>query len=65
MSWDYDPKRDMLTGHDYPGVCGAGMAEYQLAELELGARAAAAAGDPDQWWWALREDTSADAEVKR
>jgi hypothetical protein len=56
--WGYDRRRDMMTGHDFPGVCGSGMHGFALDELELGARAALAIDDPDgdQWWWALVGD---------
>lgn len=53
MGWGYDHRRDMMTGHDYPGVCGHGMHQYTIDELELGARAAFALDDPQQWWWEL------------
>lgn len=57
--WRYDRRRDVMTGHDYPGVCGAGMHAFTVDELELGARAALAIDDPDgdQWWWVLIGDS--------
>lgn len=43
--------KDRLTGHDYPGVRGAGWVQYELDELELGARVAISIDDPEQAWW--------------
>jgi hypothetical protein len=40
VSWGLDRERDRMVGHDFPGVCGPGMHDYTLRELELGARAA-------------------------
>jgi len=45
--------RDRLIGHDYPGVLSNGWLQYELDELELGARAAIGLDDPEQWWWEL------------
>ena len=45
--------RDQLIGHDYPGVLSNGFVQYELDELELGARVAIGLDDPDQWWWEL------------
>ena len=42
---------DRYTGHDYPGVRTPGFIQFELDELELGARAAMALDDPDQAWW--------------
>lgn len=51
MSYRY--KNDRMLGHDYPGVYGHGFPKWELDELELGARAALALDDPEQWWWEL------------
>lgn len=51
MTWRY--RDDRMVGHDYPGVCGPGMHDFTLTELELGARAALALDDPEQAWWEL------------
>lgn len=53
MSYSYDKTRDRMIGHDYPGVHGNGFWRWELDELELGARAAIALDDPEQWWWEL------------
>lgn len=53
MTWRYNRRTDRFEGHDHPGVCGTGMARFVLDELEVGARAAMALDDPDQWWWEL------------
>lgn len=42
---------DRLVGHDYPGVRGSGFVQYELDELEVGARAATQLDDPEQAWW--------------
>jgi len=47
----YDRRLDRLVGHDYPGVHTRGFVQYELDELELGARAAMAIDDPEQAWW--------------
>ncbi len=54
MTWKYDRRRDVMTGHDHPGVCGNGMHTFTLDELEVGARAAMAL-DPveEQAWWEI------------
>jgi len=44
---------DRLTGHDYPGVRSRGFIQFELDELELGARAAMGLDDPDQAWWEI------------
>ena len=49
----YDRKTDRFLGHDYPGVRGAGFVQFEMDELELGARAALAIGDPEQYWWEI------------
>lgn len=51
MAFAYDPKRDVMTGHDFPGVVGHGMHDYAMDEIEVGARVAQALSDPDQAWW--------------
>jgi|tagenome__1003787_1003787.scaffolds.fasta_scaffold16632057_1 hypothetical protein len=53
----YDRRLDMMTGHDYPGVRGAGFVAWETDERELGARVACALDDPDrdQYWWALHD----------
>jgi hypothetical protein len=53
MAWRYDARRDVMTGHDFPGVAGNGMHDYMLDEIEFGARATMALNDPDQSWWEL------------
>jgi len=65
MTWGYDRRRDMMTGHDYPGVCGHGMHQFQLDELEFGARATIALDDPEQWWWVLIGDPMLEAEAEK
>lgn len=42
-----------MVGHDFPAVCGSGMHDFTLTEIEVGARAALALGDPEQAWWEL------------
>lgn len=49
----YNRKTDKLVGHDYPGVFGNGFIQFELDELELGARVAIQLDDPEQWWWEL------------
>lgn len=49
----YQQRSDRLVGHDYPGVHGPGFVQFELDELELGARAAYGLGDPEQCWWEL------------
>jgi hypothetical protein len=44
-------KGDRLVGHDYPGIRSSGFIQYELDELELGARASMAIDDPEQGWW--------------
>jgi hypothetical protein len=44
---------DRLIGHDYPGVRSSGFVQYELDELELGARVAMAIDDPEQAWWEI------------
>lgn len=52
---EYNKKLDRSIGHDYPGVCGNGMHNFIMDEIELGARVAILIDDPDgdQWWWEL------------
>lgn len=55
----YSYRHDRMVGHDYPGVHGSGFVQWELDELELGARVACAIDDPEQWWRELygpRED---------
>lgn len=47
----YNRKLDRLVGHYYPGVPGSGFVQWEIDELELGARAASALDDPEQAWW--------------
>jgi len=42
-----------MIGNDYPGVCGNGMHDFMLDEIELGARVALALDEEDQWWWEI------------
>jgi hypothetical protein len=49
MSYDY--RNDRMVGHDYPGVHGSGFVQWELDELELGARVAMLLDDPEQAWW--------------
>ena len=51
VTWRY--RNDRMVGHDFPGVCGNGMHDFTLTEMEVGARAALALGDPKQAWWEL------------
>lgn len=51
MTWRY--RGDRMVGHDYPWVCGPGMHDFTLTELELGARVAMALDTEDQAWWEL------------
>lgn len=55
MTWRYDRRRDVMTGHDHPGVCGNGMHDFTLDEAELGARVALQLdeGRDDQTYWEL------------
>lgn len=44
----------MLVGHDtLTGSLSHGWPDYELCERELGARAALALGDPEQWFWEI------------
>lgn len=56
MSYRYDPRTDQMTGHDWPGVHGNGMHDYVIDEIELGARAALALDDEQQWFWTLHPE---------
>jgi hypothetical protein len=53
MGWRYNRRLDRMIGHDFPGVCGHGMHDFMVDEIEFGARATMALGDPDQAWWKL------------
>lgn len=53
MSWTYSRKLDRLVGHDFPGAVGPQWFQYELDELELGGRVAAALDEEEQWWWEL------------
>lgn len=48
---DCDPRTDRMLGHDYPGVRGPGFVQWEIDELELGARVALMLDDPEQAWW--------------
>jgi hypothetical protein len=48
---NYNRRTDRLTGHDYPGVRNAGFIQFEIDELELGARVAFAIDSPEQAWW--------------
>lgn len=47
----YNPHTDRLTGH-WRGVS-TGWLQFELDELELGARAALTLDEEDQAWWLL------------
>lgn len=49
----YNRTIDRMLGHDYPGVYGNGFVQWELDELELGARVAMAIDDPEQAWWEI------------
>lgn len=53
MSLRYDQRRDVMAGHDYPGVHGPGMHDFTLHEVELGARVALLLDTENQAWWEL------------
>lgn len=59
MTSYYRADLDRVVTHDYPGVHGAGMHQFILDEIEVGARAALALGDPEQAWWCLNADAVA------
>lgn len=44
---------DRMVGHDYPGVYSQGFVQFEIDELELGARVAMAIDDPEQAWWEI------------
>lgn len=56
MSWKINPRLGRYEGHDYPGVYGAGIVQFELDEMEVGVRAALALDDPDQAWWEVHMD---------
>lgn len=49
----YNRTLDRMIGHDYPGVYSHGFVDWEIDELELGARAAMAIDDPEQAWWEI------------
>lgn len=49
----YNRTLDRMTGHDYPGVHTHGFVNWEIDEIELGARVAMALDDPEQAWWEL------------
>ncbi len=53
MGYKYCRRIDRMIGNDYPGVCGNGMHDFMLDEIELGARVALALDEEDQWWWEI------------
>lgn len=52
----YDRRLDRLISHDYPGLHGAGMHNFVMDEIELGARVALTIADPEQWWWEIHHE---------
>lgn len=48
---NYNRKTDRFGGHDYPGAYGNGFPQWEIDEIEMGARVALALDDPEQWWW--------------
>lgn len=53
MSLRYDVKLDKIVGHDYPGAHHNGFYQYEVDEIELGARVAIQIDDPEQWFWEI------------
>lgn len=56
MSYRYSRAFDRFVGNDYPGVCGNGMHNFIIDEIELGARVALALDEEDQWWWEIHRE---------
>ena len=54
MSYKYDRLHDRMVGH-YPltGALSHGFHQFVLDEMEIGALAALAINDPEQWWWEI------------
>jgi hypothetical protein len=63
MGWRFDGRTDRMRGHDFPGVCGHGMHQFMLDEIEFGARVTLAFNDPEQWWWEIIGNAQLDAEI--
>jgi hypothetical protein len=54
MSLKYDRNTDRFLGHDsLSGSYSHGFVDFEITELEIGARAAIALDDPEQWWWEI------------
>jgi hypothetical protein len=51
VTWKF--QGDRMVGHDFPAVCGSGMHDFTLTEIEVGARVALALDTPEQAWWEL------------
>lgn len=57
MSYRYNKQLDMLVGYDaLTGALSHGWVDYQLDEIELGARVALAINDPEQWFWEIHHE---------
>lgn len=63
MSYQYDHATDRVRGHSgLSGAHGPQFVQWEMDELELGARVAYALDEPDQWWWELFDSPSCDPE---
>lgn len=52
----YDRKTDRFIGHSHPGSLSRRFVDFEIDEMEVGARAALALGDPEQWWWEIHRE---------